>query len=153
MTYKHIGSFEQESSKLIVTDPYEEHTKGGLNFNKVLDKVKKGTWDCYIKIENTRVVSLYCVNRDSGIDMNTNWNLPFEEPKLFGVDVGQAGVYDFKYYKGGYETKLKLNGSEKFKLFKHGCVCSSGYGDGIYPIYASRDDQGEVVLVALLFIV
>lgn len=48
----------------------------------------------------------------------------------------------------GWATQLKFNGTTPGQ----GVVVSSGYGDGIYPVYIKLDDHGDVAEVKVVFI-
>jgi hypothetical protein len=92
-----IGNFIIESGKIIVSDPCYE-TRGG-NWQSLFENVKKGEWKAYI-IETdgsswgVRVGEIFAIHSDYELD-DINWN----RGSTIGVDSGQAGIYDLKYYK------------------------------------------------------
>lgn len=90
-----IGTFEIESGKIIVSDPcYED--KGGNHWQALLENVLKGKWHALIEEDggSFRVAQLIAIHSDYELD-DMNWQ---EYPNRIGVDSGQAGIYDLKYY-------------------------------------------------------
>jgi hypothetical protein len=64
----------------------------------------------------------------------------------------RAGLLE--YGSNGYETAMtseKRCGSMAFRLGHEGAgvVFASGYGDGFYPVYATRDKAGRIVRVTI----
>jgi hypothetical protein len=95
----------------------------------------------------------------------------------FGVDSGQAGVFDAASYRDDayaagittpevdfvlpghdlegdawYEKMCKFTlANDGWGTYAAGAVSSSGYGDGMYPVYGAEVD-GKVVALQLVFI-
>lgn len=76
-----------------------------------------------------------------------------------GVDSGQillidpCYVYKDEYGSGGdYDQCCRItlsdDGAGQTDL---GVVTSSGYGDGVYPVYAKKDANGRIVSVTIEF--
>ena len=75
-----------------------------------------------------------------------------------GVDSGQillidpCYVYKDEYGSGGdYDECCRITLSEGAGQTELGVVTSSGYGDGVYPVYAEKDGNGRVKQVTILF--
>lgn len=92
-----------------------------------------------------------------------------EELCSVGVDSGQAGFFDVKYYneKAGdskpYEgvneewykrvCEITLNNKRPFGTIDgKGIVTDSGLGDGCYWCYAGRNDDGKIVALEIIFL-
>jgi len=161
ITKKKLGSFEVKSGKVRITDPcYKLDTwcAGTL-------KVKKGDWEVeVIKSDEgdwgNRCAVLLAWHSDYPVDFEDG---KFEEEFEIGVDSGQAGIFDLKYYKDD-QIVAKTKRICKDKLHRvcvdepwysiccdrtlseigagvipFGCVSSSGYGDGGYICSSIRD--------------
>lgn len=94
---KPIGSFEIESGKVMISDPCYER---GTWCQGILNNVVKGKWNAYIKESDekewgTRAAELIAVKDGYKLENLTGWN---ESGIHVGVDSGQAGIYEDKYY-------------------------------------------------------
>jgi hypothetical protein len=90
-----------------------------------------------------------------------------------GVDSGQAGVFDSKFFKDdksieGVERTGRepicvdepwysmccdrTLGDEQWGTIPYGAVSSSGYGDGSYTAYKAYNKEGQVVGIRIVFI-
>ena len=77
-----------------------------------------------------------------------------------GVDSGQillidpCYVYKDEYGSGGdYDQCCQITLSdERAGQTDLGVVTSSGYGDGVYPVYAKKDAHGRVKSVTIEFV-
>lgn len=162
-------------SEVYVTDPcYSVPTWCQLKFDNVLP----GQWVATMIYDelggSNRNAELVLIHQDY-----QNKNLVYDWFGDFGVDSGQAGIFDAASYRddaavaGMKLPKLR----EPFKLFgEHrdgdswyeaichftlendgwgsydtGAVSSSGYGDGMYPVYGAEED-GKIVALQLSFI-
>jgi hypothetical protein len=123
---------------------------------------------------SNRNAELYLVHKDyQGKNLLYDWDWLGD----FGVDSGQAGVFDAASYRDDAyaagittpEVDFSLPGDPlegdawytkmcKFTLandgwgtYAAGAVSSSGYGDGMYPVYGAEVD-GKVVALQLVFI-
>jgi len=92
-----VGSFKVVSGKVRITDPcYSLDTWCA----GTVDKVAHGTWNVIARMGSEkgwgeRVWELEAVFVDSGLADHPWKDLPFE----VGVDSGQAGIFDLKYYR------------------------------------------------------
>ena len=122
---------------------------------------------------SNRNAELFLIHKDhqAAKDLSYDW---FGD---FGVDSGQAGVFDAASYRSDsaaeainppwidfvlpgrdqdgdawYEKMCKFTlGESGWGAYDAGVVSSSGYGDGMYPIYGAEVD-GKVVALQLVFI-
>ena len=163
-------------SEVYVTDPcYSVPTWCQLKFDNVLP----GKWVATMIYDelggSNRNAELVLIHQDyQSKDLVYDW---FGD---FGVDSGQAGVFDAASYRddaavaGMKLPKLR----EPFKLlgdysdgdawyeamcnftlendgwgaYDAGAVSSSGWGDGMYPVYGAENDDGKIVALQLSFI-
>jgi len=165
-----IGAFEVETDKLIISDPcYDVGTwcMGSLS------PVKPGRWHASVERGDyvgwgERICKLVAVHKH-----HTVGDLEFRmTPIDVGVDSGQAGIFDERYFRDDYDISEEDFGSEPWDCdgpfysacgshtlskkgagcLKHGTVASSGVGDGSYNCYAA-EKEGLIVGVALDFLV
>lgn len=163
--------------EVYVTDPcYSVPTWCQLKFDNVLP----GEWIVsmiYDEKEGTdRNAELYLVHKD----YQTTRGLLFDWFGDFGVDSGQAGVFDAASYRSDayaagitrpklqqpfflpgefgdgdawYETicHFTLEG-DGWGAYDAGVVSSSGWGDGMYPVYGAENEDGKIVALQLVFI-
>lgn len=102
---------------------------------------------------------------------NPNWTLAH---RAIGVDTGQAGIFDLRYFRQdgvvptnypGKRDKVRVEDrwywmccdvtrtpGTNAAVIPYGVVADSGWGDGYYPVYALRDDEDRVVGVRIVFI-
>jgi hypothetical protein len=123
---------------------------------------------------SNRNAELYLIHKD----YQSTRGLSFDWLGDFGVDSGQAGVFDAASYRDDAyaagittpEVDFDLMGDPedgdawytkmcKFTLasdgwgaYAAGAVSSSGYGDGMYPVYGAENQDGKVVALQLVFI-
>lgn len=166
-----IGTFEVVSPKIMVSDPcYEKDTW----CNGVVNNVKKGTWKAEVVIGTegdwgNRVRSLVAFSKN-GKPIGA-WH---KETFSVGVDSGQAGIYDLRFFRDNNVVKdvervnpdniicedkpwYSINcdrtiGKFKAGVIPYGCVSSSGFGDGEYTCYTKRDKDKKVVVISIEFI-
>ena len=123
---------------------------------------------------SNRNAELYLVHKDyQGKNLLYDWDWLGD----FGVDSGQAGVFDAASYRDDAyaagittpEVDFSLPGdplegdawytkmckftqtNDGWGAYAAGVVSSSGYGDGMYPVYGAEVD-GKVVALQLVFI-
>lgn len=160
-------------SEVYVTDPcYSVPTW----CQKKLTNVLPGEWICTMIYDEQggsgRNAELYLVHKD-----HQSSRLLYDWLGDFGVDSGQAGVFDVASYRKDADAEkittpyvdFVLPGHDlegdlwyekmcKFTLaddgwgsYDSGVVSSSGYGDGMYPVYGAEVD-GKLVSLQLTFI-
>lgn len=162
------------SSNVVVSDPcYSVPTWCQTKLNNVLP----GEWVVSMiydeKGGTNRNAELFLVHKDhqAAKDLSYDW---FGD---FGVDSGQAGVFDAASYRNDsaaeaitppeidfvlpvrdlegdawYEKICKFTlADDGWGAYDAGAVSSSGFGDGMYPVYGAEVD-GKVVALQLVFI-
>jgi len=156
--------FTNESGKLKISDPcYEDDSCG------VIVKAKKGEWVARTEPMDNRVGALICCHKDYK-DHPCNDEL-WESIGELGVDSGQMGVFDNKYFNDDstvnlvpkhtadwtagdhtnwYRQCCELTLEEQAGALKYGVVSSSGYGDGSYNCKVIRQGK-EVVAIMVGF--
>lgn len=167
---EHIGTFSL-GTKVMVSDPcYKLNTW----CQGVLENVKSGIWDAYLKMIDTgmwgvRVAELIAVNSEHSrkhpiiIDGHQEFEV--------GVDSGCAGIFDYEYYcKCHTDEDVNEDWYEKQIIYQffpgdestwqksvftesNGVVSNSGYGDGGYDCYVARNDEGEIVGIRIVYII
>lgn len=164
-----IGSFKQESNQIFVSDPsYEyitkEHEKNSklMKLNLVINNVKPGKWKVILRIKKNEVdrnAELICIHESFfRADLKYQWE---KEKHKIGIDSGQAGIYDLKYYRNDgkksgdawYEMNSQLSSkpTDYAGAISYGAVSSAGFGDGIYSVYVTKNDS-KIVGVKIVFI-
>lgn len=162
-----IGEFKVNSGALMVTDPcYESETWCQTSIKNVLD----GNWlvFCLKKDEKdwgNRVAEFIAIH-----ETVKNKNFSAKKWKLIkgevGVDSGQAGVFDLDVYNTGITSgddydkicNMTLNTDDNFNVpfgtpvIDYGWATSSGFGDGGYPCYVTKNSDKKVVGVKIVFI-
>lgn len=85
------------------------------------------------------------------------------------VDSGQCGFFDTAYYEEKhpmisveqsevedewYDKICEITNNRDYGLApdSFGVVASSGFGDGVYPVYVGRDAHGDIVVIEIRFI-
>ncbi len=167
-------TFEVTSGVLVASDPcYTVPTW----CQGIITNVKKGTWlaevtksdegdwgnrVAVLRIEHINAKRTYITEQ---VDMDG------------GVDSGQFGFFDKDFYRndeaakdlkqydfgGDYDRSeegekwyrtccnLTLN-DESWGVLPQGVVSSSGFGDGSYPVFGEKDENGEWVVFEVIFI-
>ena len=173
-----IGSFDMETNNMILSDPcYMLETWCSARVC-----AKKGRWYAFVaKVDagdcwGIRNAILFAVHEDH-IGENVD---PLYYDELLssdvGVDSGQSGIYDEAYYRHDEVIKHLVDvywGNEKpicteepwysancartlqkphAGIVPHGCVASSGFGDGCYNAYGVKDANGECTHISIVFI-
>jgi len=166
MNHISIGSFVQESDEMMISDPcYERDTW----CQGIIPNVKSGKWNAHIakhafKSWGERVVEIVAIHSD--YDEATYQELSWNESNIeVGVDSGQAGIFDNKFYDppgpghspiknpDSFYAKCceKTGSKQQAGVLPHGAVSSSGFGDGGYKAY-EMTEYGKVYAVKIEFI-
>ena len=138
----------------------------------VLKNVKRGRWQAYASIDTIdscgeRCYVLELFHRNTRHSEDLNW----VKNTALGVDSGTMSVIDSPFYRQKNGSSKEFESDEKaIELFmakcfsladkkagifaygsqKAGVVCSSGFGDGVYPLYTVEKD-GEIVAIKINF--
>jgi hypothetical protein len=154
-----IGLFKVQSNKLRISDPCYKKDEWAAG---TIDDVKVGEWEAHIKTVGKRVAELSAYHAD--IKRTTLKKLKWVEQDIeVGVDSGQCGIFDEKFYPeedpGEYGDNTTFYGKCCNLTLKNGgvgvldfgVVSSSGYGDGAY-MCSTLEEKKEVVGVKIVFI-
>ena len=156
-------TFEVTSGAIHATDPCYDLD---IWCAGTIDNVLNGTWEAHVTHDDEDYVASITVrHKDACKDEPA---LPFSRiPQVFAVDSGQFGFFDLGRFtdergEGFYEDVCDLTapvndkGDElqqtKFTFRGFGIVTRSGFGDGRYPVYATRDPQGRVIAMKVVFL-
>ena len=170
-----LGVFEVTGNIMVVSDPC--YSIGTWMTNEIWN-VKSGTWHAIIDSEDTgddlgiRVSRLHAIHTDY---VNKMDSLELVHQDGFGVDSGQAGIFDYAHYQDDAEAnsiKYKpLVGSPWYDLcctltmhtkhdagvLPHGTVSSSGFGDGSYTYkcytHHNATDKNNIVAITLDYMI
>lgn len=172
---KEIGTFQIISGKVRATDPcYDLETWCAGTVENVLPGEYVAsvvtTKDEIFNLESDRVGELFAIHKNY-----INKQLAFYELDLrCCVDSGQFGFFDLDKYpkilgdkryndmvwNEFYREKIcpltcDMTGDRGIRdggTIDFGCVSSSGYGDGGYPVFAAYNDEGKVIALKAEFI-
>ena len=163
-TMETIGTFEIESGTVVVSDPcYED--------SRALKGIKKGTWCANVIYNDGRCAVLVAYHKNHPVK-NIYDNFIAEHFNV-GVDSGQAGIFDSKYFRDDDVVKdVKRIGEESDQIctdeswysvccdrtlqkigagvIPFGCVSSSGYGDGVYECSTVKTND-EITAIKIDF--
>ena len=128
---------------------------------------RPGIYNAYVveDPEEGRVAELViCLEEaDTSTKSRMDW---IENDASVAVDSGQAGFFNEKFFstvgKGDYDDPDSFYGEccgitladEPYGVLGNelGVVSSSGYGDGVYPLYVVLDSNGKVIAAKIVFI-
>lgn len=165
-TTHYLGEFEIESAKILLTDPcyqHEEYSESDASY------AEKGIWKAdaiqvYDESWGNRITLLYAHHENH---LQAALNQPGWETLEYGtgVDSGQAGFFDLKYFNDANQIKEALENPLTGKnlwydycchktldtdigagTIPFGVVSSSGLGDGYYPAYGQKDGDSFIAL-------
>lgn len=156
---QHIGKIVL-GSRTMLSDPcYNE----GTLFQGVINTLP-GEYDCLIEIGQMDIwgerVKKLIVRHTSADLKDPDDPLPY----YIGVDSGTAGVFDLEYYRRfhsktsvddvWYESEVCDWANEQLAVIceDKAVISSSGYGDGGYDCYVSRDRNGYINAISIVFI-
>jgi hypothetical protein len=162
-----MPKFTVESGEIRVSDPcYDRDT--WCNFSI---KAKKGEWNAFVELKDLgswgeRVGSIVAEHSKPG-------KLSKPKTQTIGVDSGQAGIFDDKYFKddSSIEDVKRIHSNSicedepwysiccdrtlsknQWGVIPFGVVSSSGVGDGCYEVTYYTNKKGEAVRIEILFL-
>ena len=154
---KHYGTIEL-GNKVRVSDPcYGTETW----CNKLLDNVSEGMWDCYAVVNERNRVAFLVACKDG-----CRFAIANEECVCdVGVDAGVMGVFDEEYFQmtrddqhaddKWYEENVCAdhcwNNAGWLCDGGQGFITSSGDGDGSYYLFVDRNEDGDIIRIAVDF--
>lgn len=132
--------------------------------------VSPGKYKCFAIISDekewgNRVSELHVVKENLFNEYRKLDKIPYKSepfPCCIGVDSGQCGIFDAKYYEehqpdndyydvnSWYRRVCELTNNAGI-IDNLGVVSSSGYGDGRYPLFVAKENK-EVVAMKVVFI-
>lgn len=158
---RNLGTIELKND-VMVSDPCYEL---GTWCQGIVGGIKAGKFNAYAIVTDEgdwgeRIAELVVIREDADIE-GINEELDFE----VGVDSGQAGIFNFDYYKekqpdddwdnpeSWYRRVCDITCSDEDcgTIDNEGVVSSSGYGDGGYVCYAAYENE-EIVALRIVFI-
>lgn len=169
-----IKEFEIVSGKVRVTDPCYDTTTW---CSTELKKVKNGKWNAStLKSDEDdwgiRCAELQVWHSDYNKHDVVNLSMKLVDADI-GVDSGQAGIFDSKFFKDNKLAKKEYDktgakpfmeddlwyslscdqtlAEEQWGIVPYGVVSTSGFGDGSYRAYVT-EKEGEVVAIKIVFI-
>lgn len=157
---KYLGKIKLNDT-VMVSDPCY---KVGVWCQGEINNVLEGEYNVFISEDDGRIKELI-VSNDKYPEIE-DWEINMEQPFEVGVDSGNAGIFDYKYYYDTHEEDDILdewyddmlaglfdNEDSKNWLFfrNHGVITSSGYGDGVYHCYTAEHDN-KVMAIKIIFI-
>lgn len=153
-----LGTFNVTENKIIVADPSYNYTDFGT---LILDDVLEGKYFSHITTADNLVTSLNICHSD----YKKNFEKNFSSYGEIAVDSGQAGFFDKKYFvenQGGnfgdinsfygLACAITMSPKQAGVMKKFGVVSSSGFGDGFYKVFVSRNDDRKIISAKILFI-
>ena len=151
-----LGSFTV-TDKIIVADPCYDYDKFGT---VTLHNVLAGKYIATVEVEKNLVVALHISHSNFKNDILESENVGY-----IAVDSGQAGFFDLDFFRKneggevgdlntfyGLACAITLSPKQAGVIKKRGVVSSSGFGDGRYDVFVSRDEVGKIVAASLFFI-
>lgn len=151
----YVGMMEFHD-RIDISDPC--YSRNG--YGNIIDyKIKEGKYGCYIKYgkpeedEENRIAEIAIIKRGYGGTKNINWN----KVNAIGVDSGLAGFFNHKIEYSNEEWNdfcdRLCDKEEKWWVnFDNGFLSESGWGDGGYYVYESRNNDNEVIALKIVFI-
>lgn len=145
--YEYLGSFTS-GGELTVSDPCYAGRKAGAGTAAISLSLKvaahAGVWHVFVRsgagADRERTAELVAIH-DDGFELYAT-----DPIGSIGVDSGTAGIFDKQCPRRDPDAPL-----EEGPFAALGAIASTGYGDGMYPVYAGRL-KGRVAKLRLAFL-
>ena len=151
-----LGSFKV-ADEIIVADPCYDYGKLGT---LALDNVLSGKYIATAEVVKNLVVALHISHYNFKNDILESENVGY-----IAVDSGQAGFFDLDFFRKneggevgdlntfyGLACAITLSPKQAGVIKNRGVVSSSGFGDGCYNVFVSRDEVGKIVAASVFFV-
>ena len=152
-----LGTFNVTENKIVVADPsYDFGDFGTL----ILQDVLEGKYFANVTTAKNLIISLNIFHSDY-----KNFEKNFSSYGEIAVDSGQAGFFDKNYFiknQGGnfgdinsfygLACAITMSPKQAGVMKNFGVVSSSGFGDGFYKVFVSRNDDRKIISAKILFI-
>lgn len=155
------------NNEVYITDPcYDTDTW----CQKLLTDVSPGKYKCFVVVTDegewgNRVSELHAVKEEMFDKYGSLDKIPYGTEPLncvIGVDSGQCGFFDAKYYEehqpdddynntNSWYRKVCELSNNAGTVDGLGVVAESGYGDGGYPLFVAKEN-GQVLAMKVVFI-
>lgn len=152
--------------EVCVTDPcYDVGT-----WCQAILNVSPGKYKCFVVVTDegewgSRVSELHAIKEDVFNKHEKLEKIPYKPGPYcccIGVDSGQCGIFDAKYYEEHQPDNDYYNTNSWYRkvceltnnagiIDSLGVVSSSGYGDGGYPLFTAEENK-EIVAMKVVFI-
>ena len=127
----------------------------------LISNVKSGLFVCHLAIcdagawgKRVKSISVSSVDNKDVISHTDKF--------LTGVDSGQCGIFDSKYYEDNHDTNSKNEWYNRVcditqdnfggNIDNAGTVSRAGFGDGYYEVVVERNSFGKAVEIEIIFI-
>jgi len=162
-----VGSFEVVSGNLVVSDPCYDLTG---HCQQLFANAKLGRWVVSSQKRNMKNWGDRCCKLEAVHFDHRKDDIDWECVGQIGVDSGQAGIFDTRFYKddnvvpsnfeGGLvpeEPWYSLCAQETLSdkgvgTIPYGAVSSSGFGDGTYDVYFGKTSDNTLIGLRIVFI-
>lgn len=160
MVRKHYGTIKLGKS-VILSDPCY---KPGIWCSSEIEDMNPGIYDCYVDMirhfNSTRVARLTITPAESN---KVGFSYDTKVKDFLAVDAGVFGIYDKDYFiqkktqepdEWYSENVVSWCGEDLAFICSEGkgIISSSGYGDGVYDAFLSKNEQGLVDSIMAVFI-
>lgn len=157
LTPKLVGARHFDDRLVTVTDPC--YSSGWSGF-AIPIRVKPGDYDCVAWKGRSRYKTgdgKYCSYTRVWIcgiylDGNVGGEDDFEETGVISVDAGLAGFFQEKPdYNEEWFSLCDMVHKKEYLIVDEGFLTESGIGDGMYPVYARKNKDGEITALEIRF--
>jgi hypothetical protein len=164
-----LGEFTLKSGQVILSDPlYSLEDEEGI----IIPAVETGLWRGFVlknRLEISSVNEEIHAYKDSlVVDDKPKTDLSWEVlPGDIAVDSGQAGIFDTQAFQNDnyVKTKPEIDTGTLFYgmccdityeppgagIVEGGVVSSTGLGDGRYQAFVSKNKDGKIVAIKIVF--
>lgn len=113
-------------------------------FQKVASDPRWGSWICELYAKHVFYLD---IEIPDGKDKNV-------KPERLCVDSGEMGIFDYDLYRkihNGEDTEWQDYACRFNNYGKEYFVSRSGFGDGDYPLFVAKNNNGNIVAMKIVF--